>query len=87
MHIQCKAVFEIQQLTDIIRSKYANYAVDSWEGLTLVKLNEGQLLNPHHYLHEALYGDQRCPLIKKQFLRDNPGDYPDIERYRKSLPI
>ncbi|MFN9646062.1 MAG: glycoside hydrolase family 99-like domain-containing protein [Cyanobacteriota bacterium] len=85
MHIKCKAVFEIQQLITMTREKYATSPGDSWEGLTRAKLEEGQLLNPHHYLHEALYQDLRCPLIKKQFLRDNPGGYPAIERYRQII--
>jgi hypothetical protein len=33
-------------------------------------------------MHEALYLDLGCPLIKKELVRDNPGNYPDVMRYR-----
>jgi hypothetical protein len=86
MQIEWKPVFEMQQLIAMTQQKYSDSAAGSWERQTAEKLAEGQLLNPHHYLHEALYLDLGCPLIKKELLRDNPGGYPDIDRYRQRLP-
>ncbi|WP_411869759.1 glycoside hydrolase family 99-like domain-containing protein [Vulcanococcus limneticus] len=86
MHIQSKAVYEIQQLTTMMCQKYANSSEESWEALTLAKIAEGSHLNPHHYLSEILYSDLCCPLIKKQFLRENPGQHPNIQPYVNLLP-
>jgi hypothetical protein len=86
MQIQCKPVFEMQQLLAMTLEKYADSPAGSWERQTADKLAEGQLLNPHHYLHEALYLDLGCPLIKKELLRDNPGGFPEVDRYRERVP-
>lgn len=86
MQIQCKPVFEMQQLLAMTQAKYADSPAGSWERQTADKLAEGQLLNPHHYLHEALYLDLGCPLIKKELLRDNPGGFPEVDRYRERVP-
>jgi hypothetical protein len=82
MQIQWKAVFEMKDLIALTLQKYAHSPAGSWQYQTSTKLAEGQLLNPHHYMHEVLYLDLGCPLIKKELVRDNPGNYPDIQRYR-----
>ena len=84
MQIQWKPVFEMQQLVAITLKNYADSPADSWERHTADKLAEGQQLNPHHYMHEALYLQLGCPLIKKELLRDNPSGYPGIDRYRQA---
>jgi hypothetical protein len=83
MQIRWKPVFEMQQLIAITQQNYADSPADSWERHTADKLAEGQQLNPHHYMHEALYLQLGCPLIKKELLRDNPSGYPGIDRYRQ----
>jgi len=85
MQIQWKPVYEIQELVALTLAKYADSPIDSWQRQTAEKLSEGQLLNPHHYMHEVLYLDLGCPLIKKELLRDNPANYPDVDRYRLKL--
>jgi hypothetical protein len=82
MQIQWKAVFEMKELIALTLLKYADSPSESWQCQTAAKLAEGQLLNPHHYMHEALYLDLGCPLIKKELLRDNPANFPNVERYR-----
>jgi len=81
MQIHWKAIFEMKELIALTLQKYAESPSESWQSQTSVMLGEGQLLNPHHYMHEALYLDLGCPLIKKELLRDNPANYPNIKRY------
>jgi len=83
--IRSKPIYETQRLITMTREKYLDFPAESWEGFTFAKLAEGQDLNPHHYLHEALYLHLRCPLIKKQFIRENPGGQPNIEFYKNLL--
>ncbi|MDM7954026.1 MAG: glycoside hydrolase family 99-like domain-containing protein [Cyanobium sp. CZS 25K] len=85
MKIQWKPVFELKQLSSLTQEKYANKPAESWEGLTAGMLAEGNSLNPHHYMHEALYLDLGCPLIKKELVRDNPANYPEIWRYKQLI--
>ena len=81
MQIQWKAVFEMKELITLTLQKYADSPSGSWESQTLAKLAAEQLLNPHHYMHEVLYLDLGCPLVKKELVRDNPGNYPHVKRY------
>ena len=86
MQIQWKAIFEMKELIALTLQKYADSPSGTWESQTLAKLAEGQLLNPHHYMHEVLYLHLGCPLIKKELLRDNPANYPGVMRYRSLIP-